>query len=77
MYQEQKQQKFFHFRIQSMKSSFNHETGKPEYKGAMDVIVKVIRNEGFFSLWKGKHDFQKGIVNKQLPKNANLWERGK
>ena len=34
-----------------MKSSFNHETGKPEYKGAMDVIVKVIRNEGFFSLW--------------------------
>ena len=37
-----------------MKSSFNHETGKPEYKGAMDVIVKVIRNEGFFSLWKGE-----------------------
>ena len=27
--------------------------GKPEYKGAIDVIVKVIRNEGFFSLWKG------------------------
>ena len=27
--------------------------GKPEYKGAVDVIVKVVRNEGFFSLWKG------------------------
>ena len=37
-----------------MKSSFNHETGKPEYRGAMDVIFKVIKNEGFFSLWKGQ-----------------------
>ena len=27
--------------------------GKPEYKGALDVIVKVAKNEGFFSLWKG------------------------
>lgn len=27
--------------------------GKPEYKGAVDVLGKVIRNEGFFSLWKG------------------------
>lgn len=27
--------------------------GKPEYRGAIDVLVKVIRNEGFFSLWKG------------------------
>ena len=36
-------------RIQSMKIV----DGKPEYKGAVDVIVKVARNEGFFSLWKG------------------------
>lgn len=27
--------------------------GKPEYKGALDVLFKVIRNEGFFALWKG------------------------
>jgi len=27
--------------------------GKPEYKGAVDVIKKVVKNEGFFSLWKG------------------------
>ncbi|KAJ8320038.1 hypothetical protein KUTeg_001628 [Tegillarca granosa] len=27
--------------------------GKPEYKGAVDVIVKTISKEGFFSLWKG------------------------
>jgi solute carrier family 25 oxoglutarate transporter 11 len=27
--------------------------GKPEYRGAVDVIVKVIKHEGFFSLWKG------------------------
>lgn len=27
--------------------------GKPEYKGAGDVLVKVVRNEGFFALWKG------------------------
>jgi len=27
--------------------------GKPEYKGALDVLSRVIRNEGFFSLWKG------------------------
>ena len=36
-----------------MKSSFNMETGQAEYKGAVDVIAKVIKNEGFFSLWKG------------------------
>lgn len=36
-------------RIQNMKII----DGKPEYKGAADVILKVIRNEGFFSLWKG------------------------
>ena len=36
-----------------MKSSFNMETGQAEYKGAVDVIAKIIKNEGFFSLWKG------------------------
>lgn len=27
--------------------------GKPEYKGAIDVLVRVCRNEGPFALWKG------------------------
>merc|ERR1719384_1051848 len=36
-------------RLQSMK----YIDGKPEYKGAADVLAKVIKNEGFFSLWKG------------------------
>lgn len=36
-------------RIQNMKMI----DGKPEYKGAVDVLSKVIRQEGFFSLWKG------------------------
>lgn len=27
--------------------------GKPEYKGAIDVLAKVVRNEGIFALWKG------------------------
>eukprot|EP01095_Lingulamoeba_sp_RSL-Kostka_P004536 TRINITY_DN15771_c0_g1_i1.p1 TRINITY_DN15771_c0_g1~~TRINITY_DN15771_c0_g1_i1.p1 ORF type:complete len:305 (-),score=96.17 TRINITY_DN15771_c0_g1_i1:77-991(-) len=36
-------------RIQTMK----YINGKPEYKGALDVLTKVIRYEGFFSLWKG------------------------
>jgi len=27
--------------------------GKPEYRGAADVLARVIRTEGFFSLWKG------------------------
>ncbi|KAK3105327.1 hypothetical protein FSP39_022784 [Pinctada imbricata] len=36
-------------RIQNMKMV----NGVPEYKGALDVLTKVIRNEGFFSLWKG------------------------
>jgi len=27
--------------------------GKPEYKNAMDVWLKVMRSEGIFSLWKG------------------------
>uniref|UniRef100_H2ZMN3 Mitochondrial 2-oxoglutarate/malate carrier protein n=1 Tax=Ciona savignyi TaxID=51511 RepID=H2ZMN3_CIOSA len=36
-------------RIQNMKTI----NGVPEYKGAIDVLGKVVRNEGFFSLWKG------------------------
>ena len=36
-------------RLQSMKII----DGKPEYKGAVDVFGRVIRNEGFFALWKG------------------------
>jgi solute carrier family 25 oxoglutarate transporter 11 len=36
-------------RLQSMK----YVDGKPEYKGAVDVLTKVIKNEGFLSLWKG------------------------
>ncbi|XP_057335882.1 mitochondrial 2-oxoglutarate/malate carrier protein-like [Microplitis mediator] len=36
-------------RIQNMKMI----DGKPEYKGAFDVLGKVVRNEGFFALWKG------------------------
>lgn len=36
-------------RIQNMRII----NGKPEYSGALDVLGKVIRNEGIFSLWKG------------------------
>jgi len=36
-------------RIQNMK----YIDGKPEYKGAVDVLATVVRKEGFFSLWKG------------------------
>ncbi|XP_015795938.1 mitochondrial 2-oxoglutarate/malate carrier protein [Tetranychus urticae] len=36
-------------RIQNMKTI----DGKPEYKGAIDVLAKVAKNEGFFALWKG------------------------
>ncbi|KAI0224844.1 Mitochondrial 2-oxoglutarate/malate carrier protein [Lamellibrachia satsuma] len=36
-------------RIQNMKII----DGKPEYTGAMDVLRRVVRGEGFFSLWKG------------------------
>ena len=27
--------------------------GKPEYKGAVDVLGRVVRNEGLLALWKG------------------------
>ena len=37
------------FRIQNMKIV----NGIPEYKGVFDVLVKLMRSEGFFSLWKG------------------------
>lgn len=36
-------------RIQNMK----YVDGKPEYKGAIDVLLKVARHEGIFALWKG------------------------
>lgn len=36
-------------RLQSMKVI----DGKPEYKGTIDVLVKVVKNEGFFCLWRG------------------------
>lgn len=36
-------------RIQNMKIV----DGKPEYKGTIDVLGKVVRHEGVFALWKG------------------------
>lgn len=36
-------------RIQSMK----YIDGKPEYKSGVDVLKKVVRNEGVMALWKG------------------------
>lgn len=36
-------------RIQNMKTI----DGKPEYRGTTDVLVRVIRQEGVFALWKG------------------------
>lgn len=36
-------------RIQAMKII----KGKPEHSGILDVCVKIIQNEGFFSFWKG------------------------
>lgn len=36
-------------RLQSMKVV----DGKPQYKGTIDVLAKVIKNEGFFCLWRG------------------------
>lgn len=35
--------------IQNMK----YVEGKPEYKGTMDVLVKIARKDGIFALWKG------------------------
>lgn len=37
-------------RLQNMKVT---PDGKPQYKGTIDVLVKVVKNEGFFSLWRG------------------------
>lgn len=37
-------------RIQNMKTAAG---AKPEYKGAVDVLIKVVRHEGLFALWKG------------------------
>uniref|UniRef100_T1GU60 Mitochondrial 2-oxoglutarate/malate carrier protein n=1 Tax=Megaselia scalaris TaxID=36166 RepID=T1GU60_MEGSC len=37
-------------RIQNMKKTVD---GKPEYKGTIDVLLKVSRQEGVFALWKG------------------------
>lgn len=27
--------------------------GKPEYKGMADVMLRIVKNEGIFALWKG------------------------
>jgi solute carrier family 25 oxoglutarate transporter 11 len=37
------------FRIQNMKII----DGKPEYNGILDVLGRILKNEGLFSLWKG------------------------
>ena len=37
-------------RIQNMKVTAD---GKPEYRGTIDVLAKVAKNEGVFALWKG------------------------
>jgi len=42
-------------KIQSMKVV----NGVPEYSGAFDVVVKTVKNEGFFKLWKGNDSHNK------------------
>uniref|UniRef100_A0A336LSN2 Mitochondrial 2-oxoglutarate/malate carrier protein n=1 Tax=Culicoides sonorensis TaxID=179676 RepID=A0A336LSN2_CULSO len=37
-------------RIQNMKTA---PGAKPMYSGAVDVLIKVVRHEGLFALWKG------------------------
>lgn len=37
-------------RIQNMKVTVD---GKPEYRGTIDVLGKVLKSEGVFALWKG------------------------
>lgn len=65
-------------RIQNMKVI----NGVPEYKGAADVLIKVIRGEGFFSLWKGftpyyarlgPHTVLTFIFLEQMNKNYRLY----
>lgn len=41
---------FVNYRIQNMKINAD---GSKEYKGAIDVLIKVVRHEGVFALWKG------------------------
>lgn len=41
---------YYFFRIQNMKIA---PDGTKEYKGAVDVLVKVCKQEGVFALWKG------------------------
>jgi len=36
-------------RLQNMKTV----DGRPQYKGTIDVLMKVIKNEGFLCLWRG------------------------
>ncbi len=35
--------------------------GKPEYRSALDVILKVARRDGFFRLWKGFTPYYLGL----------------
>lgn len=41
--------KLCYCRIQSMKII----NGVPEYSGTINAMVKIVKNEGFFNLWKG------------------------
>lgn len=68
-------------RIQNMKSI----DGKPEYRGTTDVLVRVIRHEGVFALWKGftpyyfrlgPHTVLTFIILEQLNSNYNKYVLG-
>merc|ERR1712172_396405 len=67
-------------RLQSMK----YVDGVPEYKGAGDVLMKVVKNEGFFSLWKGFTPYyfrwaptpsspSYSLSRQTLPTNCTCW----
>lgn len=56
--------------------------GKPEYSGAADVLLKLIRNEGVLALWKGfipyyaklgPHTVLTFIFLEQLNKSYQNW----
>ena len=52
-----------------------YTNGIPEYSGTLDVIRKVVRNEGIFALWKGEEYY--AITYPCYPRSRALFCRRK
>ncbi len=45
--------------------------GRPEYRGVIDVLSKIVKQQGFYSLWRGKSSLGGVVASLGFPRDLS------